>query len=314
MAATMDRDPVTLLGRAVGDPLVVDYLRFHDETRPFNVSADGLGELYGAGLGMNGFSLSAAAASVYEHDIGEPLSRVTGEADEMIVRRICFSDVGCATPGSKAYPHALPFGLRFGDPADLVSQKLGAGPRRQSSSANLPDRNPVRFDWIYWLGETNVLTKLTESQKLAALYLWPFDRTDRLARERQASLEGESVHIDPANAAAVEALRAAIPTSRWREAMEDGDELFTEAIITQATGLLDRYIDEVKAATMGRSAPKISAATKQLVFGLNSLNEETGAIETLERDELGEFMDRVIRATGFRLRDGEDITEQWREW
>ena len=137
----------------------------------------------------------------------------------------------------------------------------------------------------------------------------------RRARERKASLKAENRNIDPASVEKVEALRAAIPTPRWRSAMADGDAQFTEAAITAAEDALNRFIDDVKTATAKKSASAIHAAVKRVVTSLNKLNGRgQSPIETLERDELGGLIDDVVKATGFQLKDDEDITAPWREW
>ncbi|MEH7329499.1 hypothetical protein V7085_19010, partial [Priestia megaterium] len=52
---------------------------------------------------------------------------------------------------------------------------------------------------------------------------------------------------------------------------------------------------------------------KEVVIGLNELNEQFDYfIETLEREELCEFIIKAANAAG--LETEEDITEEWREW
>jgi len=53
---------------------------------------------------------------------------------------------------------------------------------------------------------------------------------------------------------------------------------------------------------------------KRVVLGLNQIQEHSGMIETLERDELGVWIDEVAAATGFKIAEDEDITSEWREW
>ncbi|UKS27290.1 hypothetical protein LOZ80_38655 [Paenibacillus sp. HWE-109] len=45
------------------------------------------------------------------------------------------------------------------------------------------------------------------------------------------------------------------------------------------------------------------------------MNEENDYfIETMEREELAEFIDKVAQLAGLEVEEGQDITEEWREW
>ncbi len=52
---------------------------------------------------------------------------------------------------------------------------------------------------------------------------------------------------------------------------------------------------------------------KEVVLKINELNDEHDYfIETMEREDLYEFIDTAARIAG--LESEEDITEEWREW
>ena len=52
---------------------------------------------------------------------------------------------------------------------------------------------------------------------------------------------------------------------------------------------------------------------KEVVMKLNELNiEHDHFIETMEREDLYDFIDTAARISG--LESEEDITEEWREW
>ena len=54
----------------------------------------------------------------------------------------------------------------------------------------------------------------------------------------------------------------------------------------------------------------------KLVKKLNKINNKYkyGLIETMEREELCEWMNIIIRKTGLELEDNVDITDEYREW
>ncbi|CAO4180720.1 hypothetical protein [Methylorubrum aminovorans] len=304
-------DPADLLGRSVHDERVVARLNRVGASEPDTLIV-GAFAAYGR-PGETGFGLSAEGLASYRETNGEPRSRVIGTEAELIVSRIDFSDADCAAPGSRAYEGPLPFGLRFGDPAEGVTEKLGAKPRRKGRSSDLPGRSPVVFVWNYEVGGLAVIVKLTAQHRLAAIYLAPLDRPTRQAREREASLRAMSGRIDPASVPRIEALRSVVPTARWREAAAEGVDM-AERDIAEADRLLHCYLDAAKAAAARRSAPALHRATQRLVLGLNRINRRNGLIETLERDELGVFVEAVLTEAGFERARGEDITLTWREW
>lgn len=102
--------------------------------------------------------------------------------------------------------------------------------------------------------------------------------------------------IMPRNIDKVEALRVQIPTSRWRDSMAEGDELFNKSDIATAETALNAFIDTVEAATNQRDAQAIQAAVKDGVLVINEINGRKGMIETLERDELGVLIDDECQA------------------
>ncbi len=58
---------------------------------------------------------------------------------------------------------------------------------------------------------------------------------------------------------------------------------------------------------------KIMQVVKEVVVNINELNDEHDYfIETMEREDLYEFIDTAARIAG--LESEEDITEEWREW
>lgn len=58
---------------------------------------------------------------------------------------------------------------------------------------------------------------------------------------------------------------------------------------------------------------EVMQVVKEVVIKINELNiEHDHFIETMEREDLYEFIDTAARIAG--LESEEDITEEWREW
>jgi len=47
---------------------------------------------------------------------------------------------------------------------------------------------------------------------------------------------------------------------------------------------------------------------------LNKINDKYGLIETMEREELCDWLNTLIRKTGLELGNNVDITDEYREW
>ncbi|PFS67244.1 hypothetical protein COK41_05420 [Bacillus cereus] len=107
-------------------------------------------------------------------------------------------------------------------------------------------------------------------------------------------------------------LKKAKPTNSWVEYDEDG-EFFTEENISAANTVLDTYINNLQQLGENPTEVKVMQAVKEVVIKINELNiEHDQFIETMEREDLYEFIDAAARIAG--LESEEDITEEWREW
>ncbi|WP_270340729.1 hypothetical protein [Bacillus mobilis] len=107
-------------------------------------------------------------------------------------------------------------------------------------------------------------------------------------------------------------LKKAKPTTSWVEYDEDG-EFFTEENISATNTVLDTYINNLVQLGENPTEAKVMQVVKEVVLKINELNiEHDQFIETMEREDLYEFIDAAARIAG--LESEEDITEEWREW
>ncbi|MBT2255411.1 hypothetical protein [Priestia megaterium] len=110
----------------------------------------------------------------------------------------------------------------------------------------------------------------------------------------------------------MEELKNSKPTAAWQQRMED-DEIFTAENIKATDEILDTYMNRLEGSLDKMSEQDILEYVQEVVIGLNELNEQFDYfIETLEREELCEFIIKAANAAG--LETEEDITEEWREW
>jgi len=108
------------------------------------------------------------------------------------------------------------------------------------------------------------------------------------------------------------------PTNQWRDRMlEYDDEIFTEHRLELCNKALNNFISRLEEIDQNRSDrdKQIMNGVKEVVIVFNELNEENEYfIETMEREELAEFIEKIAQTAGLEIETGFDITEQWREW
>jgi len=79
--------------------------------------------------------------------------------------------------------------------------------------------------------------------------------------------------------------------------------------------LLKDYLLTLAELTTQKKAVNIYNSIKKIVTSLNKINDKNdGFIETMEREELCEFINNVVRETGLDIDGNIDLTEEWREW
>jgi hypothetical protein len=113
----------------------------------------------------------------------------------------------------------------------------------------------------------------------------------------------------------LESLKNGMPTASWRDRMSDDDDLFTDDNIEASEEALENFIDALIDLGDKPSQDDIMSCVEEVVLKFNNLNEEYDSfIETMEREELWEFIDKSARKAGLKVEKDDDITEEWREW
>ncbi|MBA9028349.1 hypothetical protein HNP81_003669 [Peribacillus huizhouensis] len=103
------------------------------------------------------------------------------------------------------------------------------------------------------------------------------------------------------------------PTNEWKKRMADGDDIFTLKNIEATNKVLDSFINNFKKLGVKPKKGEILENVKEVVIQLNELNDKYSYfIETMEREELYEFITEADRIAGLKVEG--DITEEWREW
>jgi len=100
------------------------------------------------------------------------------------------------------------------------------------------------------------------------------------------------------------------PTIGWKKNLKEGFGPYTSRDIKKSDELLDKYLAQLEAA---KDITAIWKAVEEVVTGFDRINVESDFIETVEREELAEFIQHAAEIYGLKYNG--DITEQWRmEW
>lgn len=115
----------------------------------------------------------------------------------------------------------------------------------------------------------------------------------------------------------LEEAKTAYPFKKWHSYEAHGLEQYTAENCQEATQIFDTLIADL--VTLGESASEEEKLQKfqAAVEALNDLNDETGIIETGEREELCALLDLIGTKAGIdpvRDSSGESIASQWRDW
>ncbi|UXN06227.1 hypothetical protein [Bartonella sp. HY761] len=299
-----------MLGRSAEDPVFKTYMEQQRKLYPLRpVPKDA--PAWETQDFDTGFNVSMEEYDLFNYSHGEPKSRFSTNDDEKIVLYIEFGDSDSLRTEQRPYKHPLPFGLRFGDTPQIVAQKLNTKPGMQTKSSWLPGVSDEKYSISYRVGNLNVIATYTGEEKLIRLTITLLDRADIRARERQQNVK--NYIIDPKASAGLEIYRQRFPTKRWRKLI-GLDKGYNEQDIRAVEEQLNIFIDNVKAATQKADAEAIYKAVEILVVNVNDINDRNGLVETLERDELSIFIDKVVAQTGFLIEENEDITSEWRRW
>jgi len=101
-------------------------------------------------------------------------------------------------------------------------------------------------------------------------------------------------------------------TSGMLSYMDSGAASYSEDDIDKCRDILTSHAEALELVTDRASALEL---VKSTVIRLNRLNEDAGQdlIETDQREEICCFIIKAGAIMGFNS-EGEDVTEQWREW
>ena len=242
----------------------------------------------------------------YVHNFGEPRSFFTDDwRAEMFLIEITFDND--FQQKKKPFSFPLPYGLVLGDDQETIYKKLGGKPAEKGEG--------LGYALYYFIKEDfRIQTAVDDNKKLIWLRIRPLDLKYKKRIALKATLKVQDQNIKPKNAKGLMKLKASMPTKEWKRRMKQGDTIFTERNISATETALSEFLEQLSLATTEGKADKVHAAVKKVVLAFNKLNVKYGFIDTMEREELVEYIQSAVGQTGFVVEKGLDLTEEWREW
>jgi len=301
--------PITdLLGKSILSKELNSFMvEFKLPTSP-KLNLDNFGDAYDTQSRneKKGIFLNFDGYERYKPEFGEPQLRFSKSKDELFLTEITIDNNFLKT--KQASPVELPFGLQFGDSSDTVLKKL---------SKKQYERSETSYGYCWWtrFDEFRILTAISPASKLIWIRVIKLTNDEKQKLQLQKLLSAQNKNIDPANAKEVATFGKQLPTSLWKQRKNEGDMLFTEKSIADIENLLKEYCRNLVDLTKQKKAAAIYNSVKKVTRSINKINNKyNGFIETLEREELCEFINKIVRVTGLQIDEKIDLTEEWREW
>jgi len=210
--------------------------------------------------------------------------------------------------GKPNFPFVLPYNLSFNDNYSSVKTKLKI---RSSRMTKLENSSYCEFNF----DKFSLLTYFSIDDKLIYIVFKLFEKSTLDKRELQNSFKSQDKKINPESISLLTEMKNVQPTFEWQKRLNKGDATFNKTNIAGTSIILSDFIDELTLAVRKKSSRSIYSSTKKVVKSLNNINKKLDYfIDTMEREELCNFIEQAVLTTGFELKEGFDVTEEWREW
>lgn len=239
----------------------------------------------------------------YDHSVDTPKSTYRPKnVEEVLLYEMTFS--------KKDDSNVIwPFGLNFGDHSDTVTNKIGVKPFSKSKN------HDNDHTWTYYNDKFEIMPVFDDKLNLKWLRIWSLKKSDKKKIELKENLKQQNKNISIAQIDKIIELKKSKPTLNWRQRLNEGDSIFNDSNILESEIILDNFLDNLAIATRSKKASSIYSTAKKVTESFNKANQKhKDFIDTMEREELVDFIENAIKLTGFKIDSGVDITEDWRQW
>ena len=296
-----------LLGRPIHSPEIKEFFaQYHLPQNPLP-NHDAYGNLFWVHVNNKEKTIYTVFTGYvrYAPIYGEPIGSYNKAKDQLILHEITIESENA--PDGKISNINLPFGLNIGDDKTTIVQKIGK---------KLTGKTVTDYGSAYHVlfEEFRLLVALNPKEQLSCLRLFKLELYEKERIRLKALLKSQNKNIDPNRIPEIQAFLSEIPIPQWRQRMAEGDDMFSEESITAVETALTEYIQTLCEAVRKKNATTVYNSMGKLVKTINKINNKYGLIETMEREELCEWLNTLIRKTGLDLKDNVDITDEYREW
>jgi hypothetical protein len=108
------------------------------------------------------------------------------------------------------------------------------------------------------------------------------------------------------------------PFDNWLQAFDDGLLQYTRENCNRTKAIFDTLISQLTGIGQNAAENNKVGLFKTAILALNALNEDVdGLIETGEREDLCDLVDRITIAAGLtpgKYGDGDGLADEWRDW
>jgi hypothetical protein len=242
----------------------------------------------------------------YKREFGEPTKRYKNSKNELFLNEITIDSDFLKTKKTSIVD--LPFGLQIGDDKQIILSKLKKKPYEKS---------PNSYGHCWWtrFDDFRILTALSPEFKLIWVRIMKLSSDEKEKIKLKKYLSQQNKNINPENQNLILELEETLPTNYWKKRKNEGDDSFTDERINSVENLIKDYLKTLVELTTKKKASNIYNSVKKVVSSLNKINSKNDYfIETMEREELCEFINNAVRKTGIQIDQEIDLTEEWREW
>ncbi len=296
---------LALLGHSVNCPEFERTIKFFRITERPAATLESWGGLSITGVSKPdlGIYFEFTTEMGYLNRFGKIKSRYTTEKYELILEHVTFL-VGAP------YPYDLPFDLLFDDDDKSIYKKIGSRPVSKSAPAD----NDCDIVFRFLTNNYSIIIRKGKA-KIIFVKVFPIELGEIKSIEIKRSLSSQRKNISGVNKGKLVALKEHLPTLRWKQSMLDGDSCFSEKSIASSEAVFNLFIDNLIAASNKADASKIYSAVKKAINAFNKLqNNHCNFIESNEREQIIEFIEKAVKLTGFEIQDGLDLTKDIRQW
>jgi hypothetical protein len=254
---------------------------------------------------QNGITLNFDGYYSFTFTYGEPVHRYEGSFAELFLKEI---ELKQNYDKLNKPPYELPFSLQYGDKDQTILKKIGKKPKEKCSTN-------YGYYLLFELEDITLEARLNMESELFSLTIRMMSLEEKKKTRIQQQLRGQDKKINLANIEKITKFAGQLPTKAWRKRQKEGDDNFTEPAIKAVELILNNYTSLLIEKVKQGKATQVYTSVKKVVMDLNKVNDKyESLIETLERDELADYLNKLVRLSGLDIDQTIDLTEDWRQW